>query len=93
MGGRGEIECRPIAEAVEASGESFGDIARRMDWYIRCHSHGKVYVRVDVVRVGRRLGRLAYHSNGRKRYQKHMDYDTAVRICAAANIDPVDVGL
>ncbi len=82
--GRGEVECRPIAEAVLKSGVSRAEIARRLGW-----SKSKP----DTWRVSRMLGLVEGQDGYGRRYQEFMDYDNAVKICQAADIDPVDVGL
>ena len=46
----------------------------------------------DVTRLRRTLG-LMKQSGGLKSINKHMRYDTAVKITKALNLDPVDMGV
>lgn len=73
----GEIDIAPIREAFERSGLTLTEVARRLGW-----------TRPDQPRIGRALG---YHrDHGRLRQQ--VTYETAVQLCRAIGIDPVDVG-
>jgi len=47
----------------------------------------------DISQLRRRLGISPQDSHGRKVYSRRARYQTAVKICRAAGIDPVDVGL
>lgn len=78
------IPVGPVREAVERSGVSLRELARRLDWW-----------RPDDLRVARRLGRLTTNSGhgGGRYYAKTIDCETALSIVDAVGADPVDLGL
>lgn len=93
-GGRpGEIPVGPIREAVLArieAGDTWSGIARRAGWP---HSKGKPNSGCGTT-LKRRLGMV--HMGGLKqqgKFTEAMQYETALRICKAIEVDPVDVGL
>jgi hypothetical protein len=74
----GEYDVAPFREAFERSGMSLTELARRMGWS-----------RPDQPKAGRVLG---YHRD-HGRYRQKLCHHTAVALCEALNVDPVDVGL
>lgn len=60
---------------------SWGELCRRLDWML---------VKPDTSRLKRVLG-LSPNSDGK--YQQTVQYETAVALCEALGVDPVDVGL
>jgi hypothetical protein len=74
----GEYDLRPFREAFERSGLSITEVARRLDW--TCP---------DQDRAGRTLGLHRDHG----KYRQRLCHHTALALCKALDIDPVDVGL
>lgn len=82
-----KVDVEPLAEAFLRSGMTGGEVARVLGWK---HSNG----RWDGTRVKRALGLVKQQSgDGYVFRSRQMYYDTALRICTALNLDPVDVGL
>lgn len=81
------VDVGPLADAFLRSGMTGGEVAQVLGWK---HSNG----RWDGTRVKRTLG-LVKQQDGKGYVYKNrrMQYDTALRICAALNLDPVDVNL
>ncbi len=90
------VPVAELREAVLASGMPLSTICCQMGWL--CTKRKRPTPGGDTARLKRTLGLLPNCTRGRtgKRYATTMDtinYHTAVRIAAAAGLDPVDVGL
>ena len=79
----GEYDVEPFRRAFLASGMSLTDVARKAGW-----------MRPDQPRAGQALGLHKSKIKGRRRgYRKKLCHGTAVALCEALGVDPVDVGL
>lgn len=77
------ISTALLYEAIERSGISLNDLAQRLGMYRTREARltGKFKDGGDVTHLRRKMS------------AEFVDYDFAVRICKAADIDPVDVGV
>jgi hypothetical protein len=95
-GGMGEVPVDPFRErflTLQTQGTRAADVARRMGWFTFSSYHGRTIA--DGPRVRRALG-LKVYSPGRgyePRYRERLTYPTAVKLCRALNLDPVDLDL
>jgi hypothetical protein len=64
------------------------DVAHTLGWWRRDRAK-----RADVTRVRRVLGLAACHKDGRAYIQKELDYDVAVRLVRAMDMDPFEAGV
>lgn len=83
------VPVGPLAEAVEKSGISYGQIALRCGW-VRSDRGTPTG---DATRLKRRLGLSEYTTRGKKHRQQFISYDRAVLIAEAINADPFEVGI
>lgn len=84
------IDVTPIREAVENSGLSYYEVAKRAGLY---ETKGSYQV-VASFRVKRYLGIARYPGwDGKFRYTTHVRDQTARRILEAIGKDPVEVGI
>ncbi len=81
------VPVAPFREAFERSGMSASEVCRRLGWI---DSRGKP----ESTRLLRSLGlKDHYHRDGVRRLTQNIDYERAVRIARALDVDPVDVGV
>ena len=99
-GGRPRVENTALRERVELivnRGEvTYSFIARELGWQISGphHPNHNGWDTFDIVRLGRRLGRLRQpEGNGIARYSQYIDIELAARIAEICNIDPRDIGI
>lgn len=83
-GKRDLVSNGPLREAFMRSPLSQSELARRLGW---------MRVTPDYVRVRRALGLKRDNAGAPSRWRREIDYDTAVSMCRAMGVDPVDVGL
>jgi hypothetical protein len=97
------VDVEPLRKAFKESGLNGWDVAKRLGWMrtrrpVSILKNGRrVYYAPrqvpDSSRVSKVLGLRKYDSRGKKIYRKKIHYETAVKLCRALNIDPIDVGL
>jgi hypothetical protein len=79
-------------EMAKPEGPTLATICHRLGWTNAKKSRPNPSP--DTTRLRRRLGHATQRmGNGAQGKSKRVQYDVAVRICEAAGIDPVDVGL
>jgi hypothetical protein len=74
----GEYDIEPFREAFERSGLTITEVARRLGW-----------TRPDQDRAGKALGLHRDHGT----YHSKLCYSTAMELCKALGVDPIDVGM
>lgn len=70
-----------IGQMLEDPDFSWGEICRRLGWVVE---------KPDTSRLKRTLG---LQDTGYGAFNKTVQYETAVKLCEALGLDPVDVGL
>ena len=87
------VPVAPLAKAVIESDMTFSEIAMECGW-TRKKRTGSDLVVGDATRLKRRLGLATYSAHGISGLrQEFTSYENAIRIAAAIQRDPVDLGL